>query len=144
MQYQSHGKFTIWRHKNILLAELIGSWNEQSALQFEAAFKKIAITMPKPWAHIVYLNDWELCVPEMYSIIERLVAWCIDNGLVKAANIYATSAIKSEILNKMIVSKQGDFERAVFDSERDAKLWLDDAGFAIPEEATIRYLKASY
>lgn len=131
MRYESHGKFTIWSEGNIIIAELQGSWNEQSGLQFEHQFKKIASTMPPRWAHLVYLNDWELCVPEMMPIIERLVTWCIQNGLVRAANIYPSSAIKTQVINKMIVTQEGDFERAVFDNEFDGASWLSNEGFPI-------------
>lgn len=131
MQYESHGKFKIWRQGSVVFAKLIGSWNVESALQFEHEFKKIASTMPDRWGHMVYLNDWELCVPEMITIIERLVAWCLDNGLVRAANIYLSSAIKTQILNRMIVTTQDNFQRAVFDNELDAVDWLSDEGFPV-------------
>lgn len=87
--------------------------------------------MPARWGHIVYLNDWELCVPEMVAIIERLVAWCIANGLICAANIYKNSSLKNKVLNSMIVDKQGDFQRAVFDNELDAITWINNEGFPI-------------
>tara|TARA_R110001583_G_scaffold33943_3_gene114541 strand:- start:696 stop:1112 length:417 start_codon:yes stop_codon:yes gene_type:complete len=129
MKFESHGKFTIWTEKSTVFAELLGSWNEESALQFELEFKKIASTMPDQWGHLVYLDDWELCVPEMFEIIERLVIWCINNGLMRAANIYQESSIKSGVLNKMIIQKQGNFERVVFDNDLDASRWLTEAGF---------------
>lgn len=131
MRYESHGKFTIYNQGNIIVAELIGSWNEESALQFESEFKKVASIMPKQWGHIVYLNNWELCVPGMMPIIERLVAWCIENGLIRAANIYPCSAIKTQVINKMVVTKHENFERAIFDNEQDAAIWLSREGFPV-------------
>lgn len=129
MKFESHGKFTIWTDKSTVFAELLGSWNEESALQFELEFKKIASTMPEQWGHLAYLDDWELCVPEMFNIIERLVTWCIDNGLIRAANIYQPSSIKSGVMNRMVVQQQGNFERAVFDNAQDAVTWLTEEGF---------------
>lgn len=129
MKFESHGHFTIWNQGNIVFAELIGSWNEESALLFEHEFKKIASTMPDQWGHLVYLDDWELCVPEMIEIVERLVAWCISHGLVRAANIYQSSSLKSGVINKMIVQKQGNFERAVFNNDLDGAIWLTQEGF---------------
>ena len=131
MEYNSHGKFTIWTQGDIIFAELIGSWNEESALHFEREFKKIASTMPKRWAHLSYLDDWELCVPEMIGIIERLATWSIENGLVRVANIYRYSAIKTQILNQMLATKLGHFERAVFDNDLDGTAWLSNEGFPI-------------
>lgn len=129
MQFYSHGKFRIWNEGHTVFAELTGSWNEEAAIQFETEFKRIAAAMPDRWAHLVYLNDWQLCVPAMAVIIQRLVAWCIDNGLVRAANVYRPSAMKSTILNKMIVQQQGKFTRAVFDNDVDGAAWLTQEGF---------------
>ena len=127
--FDQHGSYKVWAEGNIVLAKLEGSWNEEAATNFEKEFMKVAKLMPKNWGHIVYLNDWELCDPSMFPIIERLVAWCIEQGLTKAANIYPASAVKEEFINKMVVDEFGDFKRAVFDNEIDAKQWLAKYGF---------------
>jgi hypothetical protein len=125
----SHGQFKLWIQDNTLFAELSGHWNEEAALEFEQAFMAQAAHMPEEWGHLVYLNDWQLCVPEMMSIIERLVEWCLAHGLKRAANVYHPSVIKSSILNRMIVQQEGAFVRAVFDNDQKAAAWLTSEGF---------------
>ena len=89
----------------------------------------VASKMPAQWGHLVYLNDWEICVPEMMEIIQRLVTWCIENGLLRAANVYDASDMKSSLVNKMVVQQEGAFLRAVFDNDADAAAWLTEEGF---------------
>lgn len=129
MQFSAHGHYKIWLIERTVYAQLWGSWNEEAALQFEQDFKTKASALTGPWAHMVYLNDWELGTPDMLPIIERLVKWCIDNGLQRAANIYLPSTLKSDLLNKMIVQQQGDFIRAVFDNPQDGAAWLTEQGY---------------
>jgi len=51
-------------------------------------FKSIARPLSQqPWGHLVYLDDWELGVPEITPIIQNLVDWCTHNGLKKSAQI---------------------------------------------------------
>lgn len=129
MQYQSHGHFEIWSEDATVFAELHGCWNQEGGLEFEREFMRVASDMPAQWAHLVYLNDWELCTPEVTEIIMRLVDWCLHRGLARAANIYTPSAIKTGLLNKMIVQQEGNFIRRVFDNPEDGALWLTEEGY---------------
>lgn len=130
MKFRAHGEFEIWVLENTLYAELKGTWNEEAALQFEAEFVLAAKNLGDNWAHLVYLNDWELCDASMFPIIERLVNWCIENGLKRAANVYCQSSIKESFVNKMVVEQQGGFVRKVFDNDADAKAWLTEEGYS--------------
>jgi len=127
--FEQHGSFKVWAAGNIVVADLKGAWNEEAALAFEQEFMIVAKVMPNHWGHIVYLNDWELCDPAMFPVIERLVAWCIENGLTRAANVYPASAVKEEFINKMVVDEIDNFKRAVFDNKNDALNWLKENGY---------------
>lgn len=129
MSYHSHGEYRLWCEETTLYAELSGMWNEETALTFERDLMELSKSLPDEWGHLVYLNDWQLCTPEMFSIVERLVSWCIENGLKRAANVYEPSGIKEAIVNKMVVQSDGEFKRAVFDNPQDAALWLTQEGF---------------
>jgi len=127
--FEQHGSYKVWAQNNMVIADLKGAWNKEAALNFEQEFMKVAQEMPEKWGHLVYLNDWELCDPAMFPVIERLVTWCIRHGLTRAANVYPKSAVKEEFINKMVVDEFGEFKRAVFDNEIDAKQWLAKYGF---------------
>lgn len=129
MAYHAHGEYRLWCDEKTLYAELSGMWNEETALEFDRDFRALATHFTGPWGHLVYLNDWELCTPEMFEVIESLVTWCIQNGLTRAANVYEPSGIKEAIVNKMVVQSEGKFKRAVFDNPRDAANWLTQEGF---------------
>jgi len=131
MKFEQHGHYYLWRERNVIYAELHGTWNQIAAENFEQEFKHLASSIESPWAHLVYLNDWELCGPEMFPIITRLVDWCINHGLTKAANVFSQSALKENFVNKMVVQEEGDFIRSVFDNETDAIAWLNSEGFAV-------------
>lgn len=129
MQFEQHGDYKIWTKNNMLYAELSGAWNQEAAENFEADFMKAAKHLPAPWAHIAYLNDWELCSPDTFPVIARLVEWCIQHDLTRAANIFSPSSLKEGFLNKMVVDEQDSFKRIVFDNEEDAVEWLKNEGF---------------
>ena len=61
----------------------------------------------------------------MFPVIERLVAWCLESGLKRAAQVYPDSAIKQQFIDQMVVEESGDFRRAHFDSADKAMEWLN-------------------
>ena len=127
-----HGDFDLKVVNHVLVARLRGSWNEEAALAYENAF----MTAAKPltdieWAHLVYLDDWDLGVPEIVPVVERLVAWCIDNGLRRSAQVYSPSMLKRYQLDSMVVEEFGDFQRRAFEQEGAAQNWLLSEGFSV-------------
>lgn len=137
MQFEQHGHFELWQSNNVLCARLHGTWNQVAAENFAEQLKRYALQMPKPWGHLVYLSDWELCSPDVFPVITELVDWCIENHLTKVANVYTYSYIKEGFVNKMVVEQQGGFERVVFDNEKEAIEWLACKGFILESNTTI-------
>jgi len=125
--FQPHGECDVWRNDTILFARLKGTWNREAAESFSQTFKQEASPLiDKPWGHLVYLDDWDLCSPDMFPVIESLVKWCIDNNLKRAAQVYTPSAMKKQFVDKMVVEELGEFKRASFDCEKEALAWLVD------------------
>lgn len=123
-------KFTLWREQHVLLARVKGSWNRLTAEDYSTQFKaEAALLCDRPWAHIVYLDDWELGVPEMESVIQELVSWCIHNQLRYVAQVYCPSMIKKYQLDKMIRDSSPGFEKRVYPCEQEAFAWLASVGF---------------
>ncbi|MDX5405651.1 MAG: hypothetical protein LPK11_01240 [Chromatiaceae bacterium] len=131
-------KFRIWREQRVILASVNGSWNrftaEDYAQEFKALVKPLAGT---DWAHIVYLDNWQLGVPEIEPVITELVNWCLTNGLRYAAQVYCPNMIKRYQLDKMIVEHTATFERRVYPDEQHALNWLSSLGFAV-DSTTLR------
>ena len=75
-------KFRLWREQNVILATTNGSWNRFTAEDYAAEFKALAQPLTAaPWAHIVYLDNWQLGVPE----IEPVWQMQIDYRLIAAS-----------------------------------------------------------
>lgn len=125
------GFYKIWKHGNILFAQLSGEWDERIATSFANDFKETASSFQNEWAHLVHLDDWELCTNDMISVIQSLVDWCISNGLRRAAQVYSPSMVKKEFLDEMIVEEQGEFKRAVFSATANAISWLEAEGYEV-------------
>ena len=129
---QSHGDFQIWCKNNVVYANASDSWNEETAKEFNRIFQHTVKTNgAEKWAHIVFLNDWDLGVPEIEPIIIELTQWCIANGMTHAAQVFSRSMIKKYQLDKMVSEKIGDFERRQFGDEEEAYLWLREQGYDI-------------
>lgn len=141
--FAQHGVFKCYRSHNILIARLSGSWNVECARNFAENFKQEAQPLTtQPWGHLVYLDDWELGVPEIMPIITELVTWCIANHLKKSAQVYSESMSKRYFLDKMVVDKTDNFERQVFIDQHEAIAWLKQSGFSVenhiqPREAVL-------
>jgi hypothetical protein len=130
VEFSHHGGFEVHVSGNILCATLSGSWNVQTAEAFATRFMAEAQPLlGNDWGHLVVLEDWDLGVPEIIPIIERLVGWCIDNGLTRAAQVYSPSMIKQYQLNEMVVEEFGPFLRHSFSDQQQAETWLGEFGF---------------
>ncbi|MBA6232637.1 MULTISPECIES: hypothetical protein [unclassified Colwellia] len=82
---------------------------------FLAAFTAQVKLLDKPsWGHLVFLNDWEISVPEIFPVVTDLTTFCIHNGLEKSAQVYSKSILKKMYLDKMVIKIHGNFERRVF------------------------------
>lgn len=131
-QFEGHGSFNIDVSGTILSASLSGSWNMQMANAFASAFKSEAQPLVgKPWGHLVLLDDWDLSGPEIQPVIEELVTWCIEQGLVRAAHVYSESMLKKYYLNKLVLEEMEDFQRHSFRDQQSAIAWLSAEGFEL-------------
>ncbi|WP_445767155.1 hypothetical protein [Rheinheimera sp.] len=123
-------KFKLWREQRVILASINGSWNRFTAEDYASEFKALAVPLAgADWAHIVYLDNWQLGVPEMEPVIKQLLHWCIRHNLRYAAQVYCPDMLKKYQLDRMIVSTHS-FERRVYPNEQDAFAWLASIGFA--------------
>lgn len=129
MAFSQHGAYKLWVVDKTVFAELTGAWNLEAAKNFKKDFISSADSLGDQWAHLVYLKDWEFCGKEVFPEIESLVAWCIDNGLKRTANVYPKSSLKNQFLGEMVVEEQGEFIRRIFDDPEQASEWLTQEGY---------------
>ena len=135
----AHGDFDMWTDQHVLLAHLEGQWNAETALSYSQQMKDMAVGFQgQPWAHIVYLDDWELGTPDIEAVINELVGWVVGNGLIRTAQVYSPSMIKKAQMDRMVKERVGEFERRVFTTETEAFNWLDQEGFPVLQQRLIK------
>lgn len=131
-QFSAHGDYQILVKNNVLVVRLVGSWNKECAFNFAQEIKvAIQLLSQNPWGLLLYLDDWDLGVPEMTPIIKEWVDWSISNGLEKSAQVYCESSTKKYSLDKMVIDKTASFERQIFIDEISALNWLKSFGFTL-------------
>lgn len=131
----AHGHFDMWLDNQVVFARLRGQWNDDMAILYSQRFKEICQPLiGQNWAHIVYLDDWELGTPEFEAIIIELVGWVIEHGLRRTAQVYSPSMIKQFQMDSMVKETIGAFQRQVFNNEIEAFAWLNEEGYPVSEE----------
>lgn len=118
--------YRLEKDSHCIYAQVIGSWDEKTALQFCVEFKKLADTFNgQPFAHLVYLKDFTVGIPAIEPIIQQLVNQLIEQNLQYVAQVFPPShySLTKYQLDKMTISNQG-FEKQAFTDETDAMLWL--------------------
>jgi hypothetical protein len=130
--FAPHGEFKLQISNNIIVARLTGTWNKECAESFSEAFIAQVKLLDSPsWAHLVFLNDWEISVPEIIPVVTDLATFCMHNGLEKSAQVYSKSIVKKMYLDKMVIEIHGNFERRVFSDADMAVHWLKGYGFTV-------------
>lgn len=119
----------------MILAVVNGSWDRRTAEEYMNEFKKLAAPLTNtPWAHLVYLEKWDLGVPQIEPVIKELVQWCINHNLRFVAQIYCPHMVKQYQLNRMIIDNSAIFEKRVCPTQQEAFSWLASKGFRIETE----------
>ena len=132
-------KFSVWCEHRVILAVISGSWDLITAADYVSEFKNLAAGLvDAPWAHIVYLDQWQLGVPEIEPVVQELVHWCIDNNLKFAAHVYCPNMIKQYQLDRMIVDNTSCLEKRVYPTQQQAFEWLASVGFALESRDLLR------
>lgn len=126
-----YSKFILWRDGNLILAKANGSWSRFTAEDYASQFKALAMPLAGDnWAHIIYLENWQLGAPDIEPTVKDLVSWCLHNGLRYAAQVYCPSMIKQYQLDRMIIASTADFEKRVYPNQQDAFAWLASLGYS--------------
>ncbi|MDG3084815.1 hypothetical protein P7F88_01410 [Vibrio hannami] len=129
--FKEHGEFKIWVTKDILYARLSGTWNEETAIHYVKEFKRLVDNdLPDKWAHVVYLDRWEMGTPEVEPVIEELVDWGVAHGGVHVAQVFGKAILKFQ-LDKMVTTENPKLCRKQFEAEREALCWLQECGFYV-------------
>ena len=134
----AHGHYDLWRDNTVVLARIKGQWNDDMARQFAAAFTEITKPLiSHDWAHISYLDEWELATPEVEPIITTLAEFFIANGLKRIAQVYNPNTLKAFQMGRMIRTSIGAFQLRAFPEEGEAFSWLKAEGFSVTRESLL-------
>lgn len=128
---QQHGSYELSTEGNVIIANIYGSWNEETARVYSNELKQMAVALDAPaWGHLADLEEWGLGTDEMIKVIEELAQWCIKNGVKRAAHVYSDSVLKKLQLDGIVAESQGDFQRQSFSDKHEALRWLAEQGYS--------------
>lgn len=131
-------KYQLWREGRVVLAVVSGSWDRITAEDYVEDFKNLAAELADaPWAHLVYLEQWQLGVPEIEPVVQQLVQWCSQHQLQFVAQVYCPHMVKRYQLDRMIVQTDEVFQKRVYPTQSEAFDWLASVGFATTSQQLV-------
>lgn len=100
-----HGHFKLWQENQLLFAEIHGAWSMETAVDYAAQLKQRVQSMDgKPWARIVYLDQWQLGTLDFEQVMKDLMTWCAAHQLKYTAYVFHPNNMKEHQLDKFINS----------------------------------------
>ncbi len=118
-----HGEALIYIKDNIIVAELIGAFNEEGAKKYTQDVKNIVKEFQNKNVFIL-VNDLKVegGTPEAYQELEKHNHWLTTQNLIAKA-IVIKSSVTVELLDKLSPSQKQQ-NCKLFDNEIDAFIWL--------------------
>lgn len=127
--FEAHGFFDVHISGQILVADIKGGWNIETALAYKAVVEKISRPLiGKPWAMLSLMDDWELFTPDCKPIILKLTYSALQNGFVRDAMVDKSGSIKMQSFPSSIETHP-QFKRQFFENREPAMSWLKSEGF---------------
>lgn len=131
-------RYELRKDNQVLVVYVYGAWNEGIAKRFIRAFKALAKTVwDKPWAHIVYLEEWALSTPAVEPMVKEMLEWCVDNGMSHTVRVYAPDPLKDFQINKMFEEGYKNHIVAHFENVDDAFEYLAQQGLPVSESKIV-------
>ena len=135
--FTEHGCFYVELKGNILLLDIEGAWNLETALAYQKAITEaIKPIVGQNWAVLTLMNKWELCTPDSEIVIVDIVKNAITKGLTREAVVNNKGTIKLELFNKhrnvkTLSDANIPFKRHIYQDEETALEWLASEGFGV-------------
>ena len=131
-----HGHFKLWQENQLLFAEIHGAWSMETALDYAAQVKQRVQSMDgKPWARIVYLDQWQLGTPDFEQVMKDLMTWCALHQLKYTAYVFHPNNMKEHQLDKFINSADYNNQKKIFTNQQEAFEWLKSVGFLVASQS---------
>lgn len=123
----------------VVSISIIGQWSEQVALNFEREMHRVIPTVSaRKFAHLVSFEQWELSTPSVEPIIQRVIGWCVSQGMCAAAEVFSTDVLKEYLLNKSVEEVRDRVIIRRFRKHTEALLWLAEVGFETHASQSIK------
>jgi hypothetical protein len=127
--FEAHGSFDIQISGHIMVVDIKGCWNVETALEYKIAIEKIIQPLiGKHWAILSIMDDWELFTPDCKPVIMKLSHDALINGLQREAMVDHNNGVKMQHFPTSIVAFPW-FKRQFFTSTGQAYEWLKAEGF---------------
>ncbi|PKG85145.1 hypothetical protein CXF85_05935 [Colwellia sp. 75C3] len=118
-----HGEVTIEVQDNIIIARLVGAFNEYGAQQYTKGVKSIIENLQGE-SFSILINNLQVQggTPEAYQELENYNLWLNQQKLIGKAMVI-TSSITLDVIDKLSPSRAKQKTKN-FDNEKDAMNWL--------------------
>lgn len=128
-----HGHFKLWQENQLIVAEVCGAWSVETAQDYATQLKELALSINgRPWARVVYLDQWQLGTPDFEKVMKDLMSWCVSHQLKYTAYVLQPNHLKEHQLAKLINQANYTSQKRIFTNQQDALDWLNSVGFALP------------
>ena len=134
--FREHGEFVVTRQGNILVAQVYGAWNAETAKSYrEAILKNIEPLNGDNWALISNLEKWELCTPDCQTLMMQLIVESKQKGLKREAIVNSnTQSVKLDLFTRYSNLEPSEdantsFQRQFLATNNEAENWLKSEGF---------------
>lgn len=132
------GKIRVFMKGQILVSHVEGQCSVHTLLKYEEELHRlIGRFSGNRFAHMLFFDKWELHTPEAVPVIERIVCWCITQGMGHIAEVLEHNALKEYILKNSLPEKKGNLQNRQFSSEPEALVWLEQEGYVVDNKSLI-------
>lgn len=133
------GQYRVFSDGQIVVSHICGQWSMSTALKYENALRKVVTNIAEDeFAHLLFFEEWGLNTPAAGPILERVIFWCVSQGMCCAAEVFSPDALKEYLLNKLVEEAKDQLVIHRFSSEQDALLWLAEKGFESNKASLIK------
>ena len=120
MNYRPHGEHRLHRDDNIIVAELLGTWNAQAAQHYGRELRRhIRSLHGRPWCRIIDLRGYELHTPEVIKLGAQFAAWAAENGCIFHCYLYSNTLQKETVKTMFQALSQARDEASTLEEARE-------------------------
>lgn len=124
------GQYRVFSQGQIVVSHISGQWSRSRVIEYEKVLHQVVTNLgERKFAHLLFFENWGLNTPAAVPILERIIFWCVSQGMCCAAEVFSPDALKEYLLNKLVEEVKEQLVIRRFSCEHEALLWLAEKGY---------------